>query len=48
MARMGYEKCIQNFIAGKHKGKGPHGRRKRRLADNIKMELKEEGFEDVD
>jgi len=34
-------------LAGKHKGKRPHGRPRRRWEDNIRMDLREIVWEDV-
>jgi hypothetical protein len=38
------EKCV-NILNEKPKGKRPAGRHMRRLEDNIKMDLRETGFE---
>jgi hypothetical protein len=45
-AHGGGEGCIQQV--GRPEGKRPLGRRKRRWEDNIKMDLREIGFGDVD
>jgi hypothetical protein len=37
-----------NILAGKREGKRPLGRRRRRWEDNIRMDLGEIGWEDVD
>jgi hypothetical protein len=36
------------FVIGKSEGKRPLGRRRRRWEDNIRMDLRELGCEDVD
>jgi len=41
------EKCIRYFV-GKPEGKIPLGRPRRRCEDNIRMDLKEIGWEGVD
>jgi hypothetical protein len=35
------------FIVGKPEGKGPLGSRRRRWVDNIKMDLREIGWDDM-
>jgi len=36
------------ILVRKHEGKRPHGRPSHRRKDNIQMDLKETGYEDVD
>ena len=43
MARMGEEKGVHRVLVGKPEGKRPLGRPRRRLEDNIKMNLQEVG-----
>jgi hypothetical protein len=43
----GGEGCIQHF-GGRPEGRRPLGRPRRRWEDNIKMDLREIGFDDVD
>jgi hypothetical protein len=43
----GGETCI-NILVGKPEGRRPLGRLRRRWEDNISMDLREIGFEDVD
>jgi hypothetical protein len=37
-----------NILVGSHEGRRPLGRPRRRWEDNIKMDLRETGFGDVD
>ena len=48
VARMGEERGVHRVLVGKHEGKRPLGRPRRRWEDNIKMDLQEvgEGCED--
>ena len=43
MARMGEGKGVHRVLVGKPEGKKPLGRPRRRLKDNIKMDLREVG-----
>ena len=43
MARMEEERCVHRVLVGKPEGKRPLGRPRRRLEDNIKMDLEEVG-----
>jgi hypothetical protein len=43
VARMGEVKIRKRIVVGKHEGKRPLGRPRRRWEDNIKMDLKEIG-----
>ena len=43
MARMEKGRGVHKVLVGKPEGKRPLGRPKRRLDDNIKMDLQEEG-----
>jgi len=45
---MGNRSGIFRVLVGKHEGKGPLGRPRRRWEDNIKMDLQEVGCEDMD
>jgi hypothetical protein len=45
---MGEVRGAYNILVGKPKGRRPLGRPRRRWEDNIKMDLSEIGFEDVD
>jgi hypothetical protein len=40
---MGESRCAYRILVGKLEGKGPFGRPRHRLEDNIKMNLKEMG-----
>jgi hypothetical protein len=44
----GEVKGTYNILVGRPEGRRPLGRPRRRLEDNIKMDLWEIGFEDVD
>jgi hypothetical protein len=48
VARMGEVRGAYNILVGRPDGRRPLGRRRRRWEDNIKMDLKEIGFGDVD
>jgi hypothetical protein len=41
VARMGEERGVRSVLVGKHEGKRPMGRPRRRWEDNIKMDLQE-------
>ena len=41
MARMGERRGVYRVLVGKHEGKRPLGRPRRRREDNIKMDLQE-------
>ena len=43
VARMGEGRGVYRVLAGKHEGKRPLGRPRRRWEDNIKMDLQEVG-----
>ena len=43
MARMGEGRGVYRVLVGKHEGKRPLGRLRRRWEDNIKMDLQEVG-----
>ena len=43
MARMGEGRVVHRVLVGKPEGKRPLGRPRRRLEDNIKMDLQEVG-----
>ena len=43
MALMGERRGVHRILVGKHKGKRPLGRPRRRWEDNIKMDLQEVG-----
>jgi hypothetical protein len=45
---MGESRGVCWFLVGKHEGKRPLGRPRRRWEDNIKMELQEAGCRDID
>ena len=48
VARMGERRGVYRVLVGKHEGKGPLGRPKRRWEDNIKMGLPEVGCGGMD
>jgi hypothetical protein len=48
VARMGEKRNVYRLLVGKPKGKRPLGRPKRRWVDNIRMDLGELGWSDVD
>jgi hypothetical protein len=48
VARMGEVRGTYNILIGRPEGKRPLGRPRRRWEDNIKMDLKEIGFGNVD
>jgi hypothetical protein len=48
VARMGKVRGAYNILDGRHEGRRPLGRPRRRWEDNIKMDLREIGFGDVD
>ena len=48
VARMGDRRGVYRFLVGKHEGKRPLGRPRRRWEDNIKMELQEVGCGGMD
>jgi hypothetical protein len=48
VARMGEVRCAYNILVGRPEGRRPLGRPKRRWEDNIKMDLGEIVFGDVD
>jgi hypothetical protein len=48
VARMGEGKGVYRVLVGKPEGKRPLGRPRRRLEDNIKMDLKEVGCRGMD
>jgi len=43
VARMGEGRGVHRVLVGKHEGKRPLGRPRRRWEDNIKMDLREMG-----
>jgi hypothetical protein len=45
---MGEVRCAYNILVGMPEGRRPLGRLRRRWEDNIKMDLMEIGFGDVD
>jgi hypothetical protein len=45
---MGKKRNVYRLLVGKPEGKGPLGRPRRRWVDNIRMDLGEEGWGDVD
>ena len=45
---MGERRGVYRVLVGKHEGKRPLGRRRRRWEDNIKMDLQEVGFGGMD
>jgi hypothetical protein len=48
VARMGEVRDAYNILVGKPEGRRPLGRPRRRWEDDIKMDLRETGFGDVD
>jgi hypothetical protein len=48
LARMGEERNAYRLLVGKPEGKRPLGRHRRRWVDNIRMDLGEVGWSDVD
>jgi hypothetical protein len=48
VARMGEVRGAYNTLVGRPEGRRPLGRPRRRWEDNIKMDLREMGFGDVD
>jgi hypothetical protein len=48
VARMGEVRGTYNILVGRPEGRRPLGRPRRRWEDNIKMDLREIGFGDVD
>jgi hypothetical protein len=48
MARMGVVRGAYNILVGRPEERRPLGRPRRRWKDNIKMDLRETGFGDVD
>jgi hypothetical protein len=48
VARMGAKRNAYRLLVGKPQGKGPLGRPRRRWVDNIRMDLGEVGWGDVD
>jgi hypothetical protein len=48
VARMGEDRGVHRVLVGRHKGKRPLGRPRRRWEDNIKMDLQEVGEARVD
>ena len=48
VARMGGMRGVYRVLVGKPEGMRPSGRSRRRWVDNIKMYIKEVGFEDMD
>jgi hypothetical protein len=48
VARMGEVRGAYNILVGRPEGRRPLGRPRRRGEDNIKMDLREKGFGDVD
>jgi hypothetical protein len=48
VARMGEVRGANNVLVGRPEGRRPLGRPRRRWEDNIKMDLREIGFGDVD
>jgi hypothetical protein len=45
---MGEERCVYMVLVGKPEGKRPLGRPRRRLEDNIRMDLQEVGYGGMD
>jgi hypothetical protein len=48
VARMGEVRCVYNILVGRPEGRRPLGRPRRRWEDNIKVDLREIVFGDVD
>jgi hypothetical protein len=48
VSRMGEKKNTHKILVGKPEGKRPLGRPRRRWVDNIKMDLREIGWDGVD
>jgi hypothetical protein len=48
VARWGEVRGVYNILVGRPEGRRPLGRPRRRWKDNIKMDLRETGFGDVD
>ena len=48
VARMGERRGVYRVLVGKHEGKRPLGRPRRRWEDNIKMDLQEVGCGGMD
>jgi hypothetical protein len=48
VARMGEKRNAYRLLVGKPEGKRPLGRPRRRWVDNIRMDLGEVGWSDVD
>jgi hypothetical protein len=48
VARLGEKRNVYRLLVGKPEGKRPTGRPRRRWVDNIRMNLGEEGWGDVD
>jgi hypothetical protein len=48
VARIGEVRDAYNILVGRPEGRRPLGRPRRRREDNIKMDLREIGFVDVD
>jgi hypothetical protein len=48
VARMGEKRNMYRLLVGKPEGKRPLGRPRRRWADNVRMDLEEVGWGDVD
>jgi hypothetical protein len=48
VARMGEKRNAYRLLVGKPEGKRPLGRTRRRCVDNIRMDLGEVGWDDVD
>ena len=44
VARIGKKRCVYRVLVGKHEGKRPLGRPRRRWEDNIKMDLQVVGY----
>jgi hypothetical protein len=47
VARMGEKRNAYRILVGKPEGKGPLGRPRRRCVDNIKIDLREIGWDDM-